>query len=1730
MSSPSRIPEDSLRTEPATENVSDLRPGSLKPWTADSNSNPAIFVTLVEDEEEPIAVGSVVLEGNAQEAEIFFKPSLNDDNQAFKPISVNDNNEPETFKTTTAGRLVVTLPNKVFAAILKIVPLAPADQADAFVINNLQIFACFEEETTTTTTTPAGTTTVTSTTRVTPTVTITTTTKTTPAGRLVVTLPNKVFAAILKIVPLAPADQADAFVINDLQIFACFEEETTTTTTTPAGTTTVTSTTRVTPTVTITTTTKTTPVPDTTTIAPVITTTTAAPVTTAAPATTTTTEAAPTADQCTLIEGMSSPSRIPEDSLRTEPATENVSDLRPGSLKPWTADSNSNPAIFVTLVEDEEEPIAVGSVVLEGNAQEAEIFFKPSLNDDNQAFKPISVNDNNEPETFKTTTAGRLVVTLPNKVFAAILKIVPLAPADQADAFVINDLQIFACFEEETTTTTTTPAGTTTVRSTTRVTPSGTTSVITRTTLNEPATTPSGPLSPRFEGCDEIMTDPVLFPDKYLEFTGPVQRGSTVSDVRPLGLSQWKAIIPDDETSEKPALKITLPSSGPVEKIDLLGTWKDVEIALENDEITFKANVQNNGQSIVIADLRSDNSKPPTLVNTITITIMAAQEGTTATCVVKVWACVSYPYDSDTTGKPTEAPFIRTTAGTTERISTTITSTTTAGIPSTTANETPRGSPTPGSGPSPITAGCKELMKDSVEIEDIKASGSLRASRPQDALPGDDKKWRSSLRGKRPSSLTVTLVSEELTEAITLIGTVSEAEITLVGKYSDDDATPSTFTTVVDTRAAVILDALNENGVSAPKLLSTITIKPLKSTNGKTAVAIDVQIIICPTEVTETTSQTTAGTTGLTGSPTPEEGEVTSGTTLGQTEPDTGLTGSPTPEEGEVAIGTTLGPDTGLTGGPTPEEGEIAQGATLVPDAATGSPTPDYGTVTEPDQGRQCPMVMDDASALPDAAFTATGIFIGKPSNVRPNDNTPLFFVLPDGTDAEKPSVTITLPDSVAADHFPYVEKIVIMGTVTEYQLQIVGESRETGQPETFTITRSNNGLPVFLTELKTEAGEESPVFVESITIIILQGTRDENMRVSLDAEVFACIEQEEPEIPHKDHGSKCQEVMADDLLIPDFLFKASGTILGRASDIRAGGKPLLVEIPEDVTQKKPSVTISLPDDPRSGHLPVVERITLMGTFDEINLHLVGENRETGTMEPFTTTVKNDGKSIALAKLRSEDNRRAPRNLESVKVTILSGREGNVVEVEMKMIACITYKGPGFSQETGRPTPSPFVEPTPAPGTQPENIGTTFEEIIHNDALVPASNLKTSGQVAGVPSDARPGDDKHLIMQIPRDPASERPSLTVTLPDDPASYHLTRVQMIKILGNFMLAELQLVGESRESGLVETFSTTILNDKKPIVLDNLLVLGGVPAPIYIERITVTIISGMESNKVTLDLEVYAHIDRTVDDGTGVTGKPSPAPEFDDTPDEGVTQSPDAGVTQNLNAERPTCQFGNMMLPSGTRVPMPGGSCVACTCDAEKGLVCEDLSKKCNLKCDGELVHVPGECCPVCRGKKSGCMGSKQMVKLNIDGCVSKQLVEKTSCGGSCDSGARSIFQAPFLETSCKCCKPTGLERINVQLKCANGTSVDHEYVRIKSCGCESCHFNPFELLQGEIRRDDIATPTKGDTRRQRMIRRLRESRKLRGIKKIVGGKTGRRGNKGRKGRKGLRTALRRIAKA
>lgn len=174
-----------------------------------------------------------------------------------------------------------------------------------------------------------------------------------------------------------------------------------------------------------------------------------------------------------------------------------------------------------------------------------------------------------------------------------------------------------------------------------------------------------------------------------------------------------------------------------------------------------------------------------------------------------------------------------------------------------------------------------------------------------------------------------------------------------------------------------------------------------------------------------------------------------------------------------------------------------------------------------------------------------------------------------------------------------------------------------------------------------------------------------------------------------------------------------------------------------------------------------------------------------------------------------------------------------------------------------------LAETVNAPNDEPEEgiplgleIGKGCREIMSKTLLIPDSNLKTTGPVRGKPSDARPGDDDHLMMEIPRDTTQTRPSLTITMPDDYRSPHLTNVKMIRILGNFMMAELELVGESRTTGLVDSFKTMVVKKDKPIILEDLVMIGGKKAPRFLESITITVISGLEGNVVAMDVEIYA----------------------------------------------------------------------------------------------------------------------------------------------------------------------------------------------------------------------------------------------------------------------------------
>lgn len=162
----------------------------------------------------------------------------------------------------------------------------------------------------------------------------------------------------------------------------------------------------------------------------------------------------------------------------------------------------------------------------------------------------------------------------------------------------------------------------------------------------------------------------------------------------------------------------------------------------------------------------------------------------------------------------------------------------------------PTGSPTP-TEPVHGPGKCEEFMTTSVTRQDLYAVGSVRGSRPIDARLGGDKKWKASLRGRRQPYIMIKLPRESrfpVICSIAMIGNVAQAEITLYGRYEVTDAIPVKFTVTVDATSPVILSNLQKNGVFAPTLLSSITIKPLQTTDKKTIVETDISILTCMME------------------------------------------------------------------------------------------------------------------------------------------------------------------------------------------------------------------------------------------------------------------------------------------------------------------------------------------------------------------------------------------------------------------------------------------------------------------------------------------------------------------------------------------------------------------------------------------------------------------------------------------------------------------------------------------------------------------------------------------------------------------------------------------------------------------------------------------------------------------------------------------------------------------
>lgn len=94
MSTRRNIPDNWISSNPESDAVVNVRPTAADSWTTPKDSNSAVSVRLVAFGEEPVAVGEVVIHSNADEVEVFYKPSDKPEVE-FLPIKTDEENKPE---------------------------------------------------------------------------------------------------------------------------------------------------------------------------------------------------------------------------------------------------------------------------------------------------------------------------------------------------------------------------------------------------------------------------------------------------------------------------------------------------------------------------------------------------------------------------------------------------------------------------------------------------------------------------------------------------------------------------------------------------------------------------------------------------------------------------------------------------------------------------------------------------------------------------------------------------------------------------------------------------------------------------------------------------------------------------------------------------------------------------------------------------------------------------------------------------------------------------------------------------------------------------------------------------------------------------------------------------------------------------------------------------------------------------------------------------------------------------------------------------------------------------------------------------------------------------------------------------------------------------------------------------------------------------------------------------
>ncbi|ELU10543.1 hypothetical protein CAPTEDRAFT_196226, partial [Capitella teleta] len=585
MSTPKYLPSSSITSVPESDTVSLIRPNVDGDYIALVNQKPQIIVKLVDEGDEPIPVGQLVLIGNAPKMTVLYKQK--DEPEApFTPVS--EEGQVKVYEADDNDQITADFPERILATVLQIKPEFGNDAPEQCKISELKVFACFHEEQTTVTTTPAGLTTVsTTTTKFTSVGTTESTILTTlkpetetgcvnidgmldsqiipdenivtravdkkpEVGRNYFTIARSQWLSkprvdITVAVDGAPVEvtkivvdsgaQGDSFRVKYKEnesdaVWSDYKE------TGQDQIKTVKELVEFEP-------------PLVVAMVRVLLDQANEPVelygftldVTACyrrftSVKETTIEA--TVQVCQLKDGMDTPLYIPKNHITSEPQTNDIEKIRSNVDDEWSVPAKDEPAIVVQLIEAQDEPIPVGGLVLNTNVEKFNVFYKQAISDQEE-FKPITFKDTlQEAQDFDTDEP----VDFPERIYAGILKIVPL-PEDNSEFIKVDDLKILACFHKTISTVSTTESVTTQRTTTVAFTPTSTVITAVSTTV-QPNEIP---------GCVEVdgMTDPRLVPSSNIQ----MRAMELVSDVAP----NYFTISKDDWIS-KPKVDIKLTVGG----------------------------------------------------------------------------------------------------------------------------------------------------------------------------------------------------------------------------------------------------------------------------------------------------------------------------------------------------------------------------------------------------------------------------------------------------------------------------------------------------------------------------------------------------------------------------------------------------------------------------------------------------------------------------------------------------------------------------------------------------------------------------------------------------------------------------------------------------------------------------------------------------------------------------------------------------------------------------------------------------------------------------------------------------------------------------------------------------------------------------------------------------------------------------------------------------------------